>query len=106
MTLKNTYADQSSVDESSDFIRGIIPFLENGDSYERVSMPNDLQEFVQLMKTLQLSDDGISSLSSTGNRRITPMTWHPNPTRLILASANVSGTLGRIFNLIIFQWLI
>ncbi|XP_046651661.1 WD repeat-containing protein 76-like isoform X2 [Daphnia pulicaria] len=94
MTLKNTYADQSSVDESSDFVRGIIPFLENGDSYERVSMPNDLQEFVQLMKTLQLSDDGISSLSSTGNRMITSMTWHPNPTRLILASANVSGTLG------------
>ncbi|EFX79300.1 hypothetical protein DAPPUDRAFT_319557 [Daphnia pulex] len=68
MTLKNTFADQSSVDESSDFVRGIIPFLEKGDSYERVSMPNDLQEFVQLMKTLQLSDDGISSLSSTGNR--------------------------------------
>lgn len=97
--MKNTYVDQSSVDESSDFIRRIIPFLQNGDSDERVSMPNDLQEFIQLMKTLELSEDGIASLSSCGKNRITSMSWHPNPTRLFLASANVFGTIGRIHNL-------
>nr|CAH0112228.1 unnamed protein product [Daphnia galeata] len=94
LTLKNTYVDQSSVDESADFVRGILPFLQNGDSDERVSIPNDLQEFVQLMKTLELSDDGIASLSSGGRSRITSMAWHPNPERFILASANVFGTIG------------
>jgi len=102
MTLKNTYADQSSVGESSNFVSEIIPFLLKGDSGRKVSMPNDLQEFDQLMKTLELSDYGISNLSSAGNRRVTSMTWYPNPTRLILAPANVFGTIGRILNLIIF----
>ena len=100
LTLKNTYVDQSSVDESADFVRRILPFLRSGDSDERVSMSNDLQEFVQLMKTLELSGDGIASLSSGGRSRITSMAWHPNPARFILASANVFGTIGNNRNLI------
>ena len=97
VTLGNTYVDQSSVDDSSRFVSDITPFLEKDES--SVSSPNDLNEFVNLVKSFDVSADGMVTVLP---KKITSLCWHPNTSRLLLAVGDVTGSIGKFHRISLY----
>lgn len=54
----------------------------------------DISEFLGVMKTLELTSEGIVSVV---RRKITSLAWHPNSDRLLLAAGDFYGSIGKYF---------
>lgn len=83
--------DQSSLDESSIFVKEITPFLEKNESGVSGFVRNDLKEFVDLLKSFDVSTDDVNTVVP---KKINSLAWHPNTSRLLLAVGDITGSIG------------
>lgn len=89
VTLSNSYVDQGSIEESTNFVAELLPFLVKEEP--KVVESSSIEDFVQSIKAFELNDMGQVIES---NQRICSLAWHYNALRPILAIGSSKGTIG------------
>lgn len=84
--------DQNSTEEFTKFVHELTFHLDKRESETRKRVPDDLCDFVKVMKSFELSSHGVPSVVT---RRITSLTWHPNTSRPLIAVGDIIGSIGR-----------
>lgn len=86
--MREAYLDQDSVADAK-FIEEIIPLLEIKEEFEK--LPSDQQDFLKLMKSFTIKDEGIAKVVKS---RIYSLNWHPSSSKLLLAAGDRDGNIG------------
>ena len=90
MSVAANSTDIGEVDEDgAKFIEQMIPLLEKEGELEK--LPGDMQDFLKLMKTFKVSEEGVAKVTHS---RIYSMTWHPSASKLLLAVGDRGGNIG------------
>ncbi|KAI9554166.1 hypothetical protein GHT06_019438 [Daphnia sinensis] len=87
-TLADAYLDQESIDDSK-FIEEMIPLLEKEGELEK--LPADQQEFLKLMKSFSIREEGVAKVTKS---RIYSIAWHPSNSKLLVAACDRDGNIG------------
>ena len=90
LTLDKTYADQDAIEDSTKFIEDMVPLLEKEGELEK--LPKDLQDFLKLMETFQITQERVAKV---GKNRIYSLAWHPGTCKLLLATGDRAGSIGK-----------
>ena len=86
-------------EDGAKFIEQMIPLLEKEGELEK--LPGDMQEFLKVMKTFKVSEEGVAKVTHS---RIYSMTWHPSSSKLLLAVGDRGGNIG-ILSTTLFRFL-
>lgn len=92
LSLQSTDVDQNSTENFTNFISELTPHLEKCESGGRKRVPNDLRDFIEVMKSFELSIHGVPSVVT---KRITSLAWHPNTSRPLIVVGDIVGSIGR-----------
>lgn len=76
-------------EDGAKFIEQMVPLLEKEGELEK--LPGDMQDFLKLMKTFKVYEEGVAKVTHS---RIYSMTWHPGLSKNLLAVGDRNGNIG------------